>query len=113
MDPEGYEEEIDLVEEIDLLTNDYVGVEGVDEADEDLEDGNSKNLSKIIVVIVINSFYIINYIQDQLQLMMLQQQYAQEIPDVVKNFIIYFHRNILENNVYELHGIYENSFNRL
>jgi len=48
----------------------------------------------------------------QLQLM-LQQQYAQEIPEVVKNFIIYFHRNILENNVYELHGIYENSFNRL
>ena len=45
--------------------------------------------------------------------MMLQQQYAQEIPEVVKNFIIYFHRNILENNVYELHGIYENSFNRL
>ncbi|CAG8451033.1 5274_t:CDS:10 [Paraglomus occultum] len=44
-----------------------------------------------------------------------QQQYAQEveIPDVVRNFIVYFHRNILENNVYELHGIYENSFNRL
>ena len=40
MDPEGYEEEIDLVEEIDLLTNEYVGE--VDEVDEDLEDGNSK-----------------------------------------------------------------------
>lgn len=45
--------------------------------------------------------------------LLLQQQYAQEIPEVVKNFIMYFHRNILENNVYELHGIYENSFNRL
>ncbi|PKY56340.1 hypothetical protein RhiirA4_438439 [Rhizophagus irregularis] len=83
--PEGYEEEIDLVEEIDLLTNndDYAGV------DEDLDE------------------------DDQMQLLILQQQYAQEIPEVVKNFIIYFHRNILENNVYELHGIYENSFNRL
>lgn len=42
--PEGYEEEIDLVEEIDLLTNndDYAGV------DEDLdEDGNSKSKTKL------------------------------------------------------------------
>ncbi|CAI2188844.1 2773_t:CDS:10 [Funneliformis geosporum] len=84
---EGYED-IDLAEEdIDLLANEFTGV------DEDLEEGA---------------------LQDQMQLqLMLQQQYAQEIPEVVKNFIIYFHRNILENNVYELHGIYENSFNRL
>src|SRR5947207_9896759 len=63
--------------------------------------------------LLLTSSFLINYIQDQMQLLMLQQQYAQEIPEVVKNFIIYFHRNILENNVYELHGIYENSFNRL
>ncbi|CAG8626616.1 11523_t:CDS:10 [Dentiscutata erythropus] len=80
---EGFaEDEVDLSDEVDLLTPSYGGVE--DELDDD----------------------------DQIQLM-LQQQYAQEIPDVVKNFIIYFHRNVLENNVYELHGIYENSFNRL
>jgi hypothetical protein len=42
MDPESYEEEIDLVEEIDLLTNDYGGVDGVEEVDEDLEEGKSK-----------------------------------------------------------------------
>ncbi|CAG8742377.1 8949_t:CDS:2, partial [Racocetra fulgida] len=76
------EDEVDLSDEVDLLTPSYPVV------DEDLDD------------------------DDQLQ-MMLQQQYAQEIPDVVKNFIVYFHRNVLENNVYELHGIYENSFNRL
>ncbi|CAG8514598.1 20056_t:CDS:10, partial [Racocetra persica] len=80
---EGFaEDEVDLSDEVDLLTPSYPVV------DEELDD------------------------DDQLQ-MMLQQQYAQEIPDVVKNFIVYFHRNVLENNVYELHGIYENSFNRL
>ncbi|KAF0497015.1 RNA polymerase I-associated factor PAF67-domain-containing protein [Gigaspora rosea] len=80
---EGFaEDEVDLSDEVDLLTPSYGGVE------DDLDD------------------------DEQIQLM-LQQQYAQEIPDVVKNFIIYFHRNVLENNVYELHGIYENSFNRL
>ncbi|CAG8537609.1 9731_t:CDS:10 [Diversispora eburnea] len=83
---EGFEEEIDLSPDIDLLTNNvYTGIE------EELDDESLQ----------------------QMQLL-LQQQYAQqEIPEVVKNFIIYFHRNILENNVYELHGIYENSFNRL
>lgn len=35
------------------------------------------------------------------------------IPEVVKNFIFYFHRNILDREVYELHSIYENSFNKL
>ncbi|CAJ0629834.1 6026_t:CDS:10 [Entrophospora sp. SA101] len=43
---------------------------------------------------------------------MMQSQY-EEIPDIVKNFIVYFHRNILENNVHELHSIYENTFNQL
>ncbi|CAJ0850153.1 8556_t:CDS:10 [Entrophospora sp. SA101] len=42
----------------------------------------------------------------------MQSQY-EEIPDIVKNFIVYFHRNILENNVHELHSIYENTFNQL
>lgn len=42
------------------------------------------------------------------------QQYQEvQIPEVVKNFIVFFHRNILENNVYELHSIYEHSFNKL
>ncbi|KAG0078984.1 hypothetical protein BGZ90_003831 [Linnemannia elongata] len=42
------------------------------------------------------------------------QQYQEvQIPDVVKNFIVFFHRNVLENNVHELHSIYEHSFNKL
>ncbi|KAG0052632.1 hypothetical protein BGZ83_002348 [Gryganskiella cystojenkinii] len=42
------------------------------------------------------------------------QQYQEiEIPEVVKNFILYFHRNVTENNVHELHAIYEHSFNKL
>ncbi|OZJ05635.1 hypothetical protein BZG36_01528 [Bifiguratus adelaidae] len=37
----------------------------------------------------------------------------QQIPNVVKNFILYFHRHVVENNVHELHGIYENAFNKI
>lgn len=50
---------------------------------------------------------------------MQQQQQAQfsqaeaQIPEAVRKFIVYFHRNVLENNVYELNGVYENSLNRL
>ncbi|KAK9767552.1 hypothetical protein K7432_002567 [Basidiobolus ranarum] len=49
---------------------------------------------------------------------LIQQQLAQQyvdtqIPDVVKNFIAYFHRSLRENSVYELHSIYENTFNKL
>ncbi|RCH83406.1 hypothetical protein CU098_001787, partial [Rhizopus stolonifer] len=36
-----------------------------------------------------------------------------QIPDPVKNFILQFHRNVTDNNVYELHNIYDNSFNKL
>ncbi|CAG8437592.1 1718_t:CDS:10 [Acaulospora morrowiae] len=84
-DQDGFEDELDPAD-MDIITNSgaYMGV------DEELDE------------------------EGQLQMqLLLQQQYAQEIPDVVKNFIMFFHRNILENNVYELHGIYENSFNRL
>ena len=35
------------------------------------------------------------------------------VPDVVKNFILYFHKNVVEQNVYEIHSIYENHFNKL
>ncbi|ODV64565.1 uncharacterized protein ASCRUDRAFT_30425, partial [Ascoidea rubescens DSM 1968] len=35
------------------------------------------------------------------------------IPDVVKEFIQYFYKCYLEDNVYELHGCYENTFNKL
>jgi len=35
------------------------------------------------------------------------------LPDVIKNFIVYFHRHIKERNVLEIHSIYENSFNKL
>ena len=57
MDPEGYEEEIDLVEEIDLLTNEYVGE--VDEVDEDLEDGNSKIYQRLSQYLLLTSFSLI------------------------------------------------------
>ncbi|KAL1920317.1 uncharacterized protein VTP21DRAFT_1463 [Calcarisporiella thermophila] len=57
---------------------------------------------------------------DEADFALQQQQFLQQqqlsldaIPAVVKNFIIYFHRNVLDNNVYELHGIYENTFNKL
>ncbi|GMM34818.1 hypothetical protein DASC09_021430 [Saccharomycopsis crataegensis] len=37
----------------------------------------------------------------------------QAIPDQVKDFIRTFYKHFLENNVYELHGCYENTFNKL
>lgn len=40
-----------------------------------------------------------------------QPQYL--IPEVVKSFLLYFHRHMKEQNVYEIHSIYENSFNKL
>ncbi len=32
------------------------------------------------------------------------------MPDVIKNFLLYFHRHQKDQNVYEIHSIYENSF---
>ncbi|KAK9431597.1 RNA polymerase I-associated factor PAF67-domain-containing protein [Lipomyces doorenjongii] len=49
----------------------------------------------------------------QRQLQLQQQQAAAQLPDAVRNFILYFHHCLKENNVYDLHGCYENSFNRL
>ncbi|KAJ3300164.1 Eukaryotic translation initiation factor 3 subunit L [Borealophlyctis nickersoniae] len=45
----------------------------------------------------------------------IQQSFVPEvqIPDVVRNFIVYFHRNLTERSVWELHAIYENGFNKL
>ncbi|KAI7867649.1 RNA polymerase I-associated factor PAF67-domain-containing protein [Spinellus fusiger] len=42
-----------------------------------------------------------------------QQPSTTQIPDTVRNFILHFYRNVLENNVYELHNIYDSSFNKL
>ncbi|KAI9031525.1 RNA polymerase I-associated factor PAF67-domain-containing protein [Phycomyces nitens] len=36
-----------------------------------------------------------------------------QIPDGVRNFILHFYRNVMDNNVYELHNIYDNSFNKV
>ncbi|TPX57971.1 hypothetical protein PhCBS80983_g03445 [Powellomyces hirtus] len=36
-----------------------------------------------------------------------------QIPDVVRNFIQHFHRNVSERNVWDLHAIYENGWNKL
>lgn len=41
------------------------------------------------------------------------QPSALQLPDGVRNFILYFYRNVLENNVYELHNVYDSSFNKL
>ncbi|KAK9365333.1 RNA polymerase I-associated factor PAF67-domain-containing protein [Lipomyces kononenkoae] len=49
----------------------------------------------------------------QRQIQIQQQQAAAQLPDAVRNFILYFHHCMKENNVYDLHGCYENSFNRL
>eukprot|EP01111_Echinosteliopsis_oligospora_P018075 TRINITY_DN809_c0_g1_i2.p1 TRINITY_DN809_c0_g1~~TRINITY_DN809_c0_g1_i2.p1 ORF type:complete len:579 (-),score=149.64 TRINITY_DN809_c0_g1_i2:32-1720(-) len=35
------------------------------------------------------------------------------LPDVIKNFILYFVKQVREKNVYEIHNLYENSFNKL
>ncbi|KAG9304643.1 hypothetical protein G9A89_020207 [Geosiphon pyriformis] len=84
------------------------------------EEADEEDLEPTEVQMVVDNSYSVDddLIEDDpsaVQQLQLQQQYAAQaqIPDVVKNFIVYFHRNILENNVYELHGIYENSFNRL
>ncbi|KAJ3043764.1 hypothetical protein HDV00_004170 [Rhizophlyctis rosea] len=36
-----------------------------------------------------------------------------QLPEPVRNFILFFHRNITERSVWELHAIYENGFNKL
>ncbi|KAJ3008534.1 hypothetical protein HKX48_008485 [Thoreauomyces humboldtii] len=36
-----------------------------------------------------------------------------QIPDVVRNFIQHFYRNVSERNVWDLHAIYENGWNKL
>jgi len=41
------------------------------------------------------------------------QEYKYNIPEVIKNFISYFLRQVKEQNVYEIHNLYENSFNKL
>jgi len=34
------------------------------------------------------------------------------LPEVIKNFILHFHKHLKDHNTYELHAIYENSFNK-
>jgi translation initiation factor 3 subunit L len=36
-----------------------------------------------------------------------------EVPEVIKNFILYFNQHLKEKNVFELHSIYESSFSWL
>ena len=36
-----------------------------------------------------------------------------EVPDVIQSFVVYFQKNLRERNVYEVHSIYESSFNQL
>jgi translation initiation factor 3 subunit L len=38
---------------------------------------------------------------------------AYEMPDVIRSFVVYFQKNLRDRNVYEVHSIYENSFNKL
>jgi len=36
-----------------------------------------------------------------------------DLPDVIRSFVVYFQKNVRDRNVYEVHSIYENSFNKL
>jgi len=36
-----------------------------------------------------------------------------DLPDVIRSFVVYFQTNLRDRNVYEVHSIYENSFNKL
>ena len=36
-----------------------------------------------------------------------------EMPDVIRSFIVFFHKQVLDGNVHEIHSIYETSFNKL
>jgi len=36
-----------------------------------------------------------------------------EMPDVIRSFIVFFHKQVTDRNVYEVHSIYETSFNKL
>ncbi|KAK7204650.1 eukaryotic translation initiation factor 3 subunit L [Myxozyma melibiosi] len=51
--------------------------------------------------------------QQQLFQHQLQLQQQQALPDAIRNFILYFHHCLKESNVYDLHGCYENTFNKL
>ncbi|KAJ1569964.1 Eukaryotic translation initiation factor 3 subunit L, partial [Nowakowskiella sp. JEL0078] len=42
-----------------------------------------------------------------------QIQVQVQVPDLVRNFIVHFYRAFADANTWELHSIYENSFNRL
>ncbi|KAK9463038.1 RNA polymerase I-associated factor PAF67-domain-containing protein [Lipomyces oligophaga] len=51
--------------------------------------------------------------QFQLQLQLQQQHAAAQLPEVIRNYILYFHHCLKENNVYDLQGCYDNTFNKL
>lgn len=36
-----------------------------------------------------------------------------ELPEMIRLFVVYFQKNLRDRNVYEVHSIYENSFNKL
>ncbi|KAF9154773.1 hypothetical protein BG015_012030 [Linnemannia schmuckeri] len=79
----NYEEDIDITNEVDLVVSAYPVQD--DDLDEELLAADQS-----------------------------AQQYQEiQIPEVVKKFILLFHRSVLENNVYELQSIYEHSFNKL
>merc|ERR1719291_338212 len=36
-----------------------------------------------------------------------------DLPDMIRSFVVYFQKNLRDRNVYEVHSIYEKSFNKL
>merc|ERR1712196_341590 len=36
-----------------------------------------------------------------------------DLPGVIRSFVVYFQKNLRDRNLYEIHSIYENSFNKL
>ncbi len=35
------------------------------------------------------------------------------VPDLVKQFVVYFYRHIRERNIYEIYSMFDSSFNKL
>jgi translation initiation factor 3 subunit L len=111
---DNYEED-DLAAEVELVTSAQYT------QDADVEDGFDAegNLFNNVMLKKLFFFFLVTECQINAKLTNVgvissqKQPIAVEIPDIIKNFITYFHRNVLENNVYELHTIYEVSFNKL
>lgn len=103
-------EEDDLIAEVELVAQArYSQSNEVDDAF-DTEGENKKKTIFFFKAVQTHSFL---YLATPATATSTPQTNTTQIPDGVRNFILHFYRNVIDNNVYELHNIYDSSFNKL